>query len=115
MATAAQTLLRHLQQSDTHLSSVSNDSITYIHPDRKLGILCMNYFAGVGGVNGLLNEASLSEFIMKISEKWEDYYDLTCGPSRDIYKHTHTCTHTEMISPLSTGGEVSQVLIFRQK
>lgn len=50
----------------------------------------MKSFAGVGGVNGLLNEASLPEFIMKISEERENYYVLTRGPSRDVYKHTCT-------------------------
>ena len=92
----------NLRLNNTYLSSVSNDSITYTHPDRKLGILCMKYFAGVGGVNGLLNEASLPEFIMKISEERQNYCILTCRPSRDIYKHacahtharTHTHTHT---------------------
>ena len=94
----------NLRLNNTYLSSVSNDSITYTHPDRKLGILCMKYFAGVGGVNGLLNEASLPEFIMKISEERQNYCILTCRPSRDIYKHacahthahTHTHTHTHI-------------------
>ncbi len=75
---------------------MSNDSITYSHPDRKLGILCMKYFAGVGGVNRLLNEASLSEFIMKISEELLNYCILTCRPLIHIFinTHIHTNTHT---------------------
>lgn len=92
VATAFWSLWGHLQLRDTYHSSVSNDSITYTHPDRKLGILRMKYFAGVGGVNGLLNEASQPEFIMKISDKWETPCDLTCRPSKDIYKDV--CTHT---------------------
>ena len=102
-ATATLSLRRHLQLSDTYLSSVPNDSITYTHPDRKLGILCMKYFAGLGGVNRLLNEASQPEFIMKISEEGENYCNLTCRPSRHIYKHVptlslpykHRHTHTQ--------------------
>lgn len=70
---------KHLQLDHTYLSSVSNDSITYSQPDRKLGILCMKYFAGLGGVNRLPNEASLPELIMKISEGQGNYCMLTCG------------------------------------
>lgn len=40
-------------------SSLSNDSIIHTHPDRKLGISCMKYFEGEGGVDRLFNEASL--------------------------------------------------------
>ena len=89
VTTVSQTLSGHLEQSDIYLSAVSNDSITCTHPDRKLGILCMKNFAGVGGVNKLLNEASPSEFIMKISEQLENYCDLTCRPA------THTRTHAQ--------------------
>lgn len=70
---------KHLQLAHTYLSSVSNDSITYSQADRKLGILCMKYFAGEGGVNRLPNEASLPELIMKISEGLGNYCMLTCG------------------------------------
>lgn len=75
---------------------MSNDSINYTHPDRKLGILCMKYFAGARGMNRLLNEASLPEFIMKITREWENYFNLTCRPSRGVYKH-RTNTNTGMI------------------
>lgn len=66
---------------------MSNDPIIYTQPDRKLGILCMKYFAGVGGVNRLLNEASLPGRVMKISEEQENHCIMTC---RGTFTHIHT-------------------------
>lgn len=45
MATVSKSLWGYLRHT-AYLSTVSNDSITYTHPDRKLGIFCMKYFAG---------------------------------------------------------------------
>ena len=38
----------------------------------------MKYFAGAGGVNRLLNEASLPGLVMKISDEQENYCIMTC-------------------------------------
>lgn len=46
----------------------------------------MKYFAGVGGVNRLLNEASLPGRVMKISDVQENYCIMTC---RGTFTHTH--------------------------
>lgn len=39
----------------------------------------MKYFAGVGGENRLLNEASLPGRVMKISDEEENHCIMTCG------------------------------------
>lgn len=72
--------------ADAYHSSVSNEPIIYTQPDRKLGILCMKYFAGAGGVNRLLNEASLPGRVMKISDEQDNYCIMTCGGT---FTHAH--------------------------
>lgn len=79
--------------ADAYLSSVSNDPIIYTQPDRKLGILCMKYFAGVGGVNRLLNEASLPGRVMKISDEEENHCIMTCGGT---VTHARARAHTRL-------------------
>lgn len=46
----------------------------------------MKYFAGAGGVNRLLNEASLPGRVMKISDEQENYCIMTCGGT---FTHAH--------------------------
>lgn len=91
--------------ADTYHSSVSNEPIIYTQPDRKLGILCMKYFAGAWGVNRLLNEASLPGRVMKISDEQENYCIMTC---RGTFTHAHTHTHTHV-----QGGAAVLVTDFR--
>lgn len=55
----------------------------------------MKYFAGVGGVNRLLNEASLPGRVMKISDEEENHCIMTCGGTfthARAHAHAHVWT-----------------------
>lgn len=62
----------------------------------------MKYFAGVGGVNRLLNEASLPGRVIKISDEEENHCVMTCGGTV-TRAHAHARTHvwTAVIVPIS--------------